>query len=471
MGLDAGTGSVTADSSRALSWDDDGVVVLEGALGAGIIDELRRSVEDLESDADGLDRLALHHHESTDSGIALARSERFADSHEALGRFIRTEAVTIVSEVAGEPMVLYKEKVNYKQPGGAGFAPHQDARAYRFTDYHVSLMVPLDPATVDSGCLWFAPNPDRGLLADDGRGRLSEPAVEKLCWQPVEVQPGDVVVFDSRAPHRSGTNRSRHPRRALYLTYNRASDGDLRDRYYEDKDREFAASDGTFAGARARISISDDFLGRPADPADPAIGGLAGGPGEASRSAAPRGDVLDVLADLYDSEAAHQLYDEKVTELEHALQTAALAEADRAPKELVAAALLHDVGHLLAGDLVAIEEELEADARHEAVGARFLRRWFGSGVTAPVAMHVAAKRYLCAVDADYAAALSPSSARSLAVQGGAMEPAEVLAFEKRPDHEAAVALRRWDDLAKIAGAVTPEFAHFRELLRDLAAQP
>ena len=81
----------------------------------------------------------------------------------------------------------------------------------------------------------------------------------------MEAEPGDVVYFDSYAPHRSGTNRSSRPRRALYLTYNAASAGDLRDTYYADKARELAREGATFAGERVRISISDDFLGRPVE--------------------------------------------------------------------------------------------------------------------------------------------------------------------------------------------------------------
>lgn len=108
-----------------------------------------------------------------------------------------------------------------------------------------------------------------------------------------------------------------------------------------------------------------------------------------------------------------------MTELDHALQAATLADAEGAPAELVAVvALLHDVGHLVVGDLVPLDRPLDGDAHHEAVGARHLRRWFGPAVTDPVALHVAAKRYLCAVDAGYHAGLSPSSVRSLEAQGG-----------------------------------------------------
>jgi phosphonate degradation associated HDIG domain protein len=449
-----------------LCWDHDGVEVLRGVLGAELLEELRAFLGDLEADAAGRGEIALHHHEQTDSGPALARSERFADTHGGLGRFVLGQAADMVAEVAGEEVVLFKEKVNYKQPGGAGFAPHQDARAYRFTDYHVSLMVPLDPATLESGCLWFAPNPGRGLLADDGRGRIAEWLAETLEWQPVEVQPGDVVVFDSRAPHRSGTNRSTRPRRAMYLTYNRAAEGDLRQRYYRDKEAEFATADGTFGGQRARISISDDFLGRPLE--YPGVAVPSGGEASPGDPSSPGGGAAEVLAGMYASPRAQELYDEHVTELAHGLQAAALAEAEGAPADLVAAALLHDVGHLLVGDLVPIDEELVGDARHEAAGARFLRRWFPASVTAPVALHVAAKRYLCAVEPGYAAALSPSSVRSMGVQGGPMSPAEVSDFEARPHHEAAVAMRRWDDLAKVEGLEVPGFDHYVGLLLRLA---
>lgn len=170
---------------------------------------------------------------------------------------------------------------------------------------------------------------------------------------------------------------------------------------------------------------------------------------------------------LYASPAAQHMYDEEVTELAHALQAAALAQADGAPEHLVAAALLHDVGHLVSDDNVPLDEELAEDFHHELVGARYLARWFGPEVTAPVALHVAAKRYLCAVEPGYLDDLSPSSARSLALQGGPMSPAEVEAFERRPHHLAATLVRRWDDRAKVSGLAVADFSSYRSLLARL----
>ncbi len=252
------------DNATSL-WNRDGWLVVDDAIDSATLDDLRTSVTELEAWASA-GGPGLHHFEQTNDGPALARSERFADEHATLGPFVRSGvAPSVVAAVLGEPALLFKEKVNYKLPGGAGFAAHQDAAAYRFVDHHVSVMVPIDASTVDNGCLWFACGHSDGRLDTDDRGRLTDEVVARLDWQPVEVEPGQVVVFDSYAPHRSDTNHTNTPRRTLYLTYNAARHGDFRTRYYADKEAEFAAAGSAFASGNARISISDDFLGRPVE--------------------------------------------------------------------------------------------------------------------------------------------------------------------------------------------------------------
>lgn len=429
----------------------DGWLALRGVLDPGRVAEVSAFVDQLAEWAEA-GGPGLHHFEQTDAGPAIARSEDFVPHHVGLRQLICAGPVLRwVSELMGEPAVLFKEKVNYKHPGGGGFAPHQDATAYRFADHHISVMVPLDPATLASGCLWFAPGHTQGEMPNNGRGRMDEAFSAGLDWQAIEAMPGDVVLFDSYAPHRSDTNRTDRPRRALYLTYNALSAGDLREAYYADKRAELAAADGTFGGARVRMSINDDFLGRPVE-------------GRVARAAPPIEDLLR----RYEGPLALRLYDEAITELAHGLQSAELADAEGAPPALVAAALLHDVGHLLIGDLAPIEAELGKDHKHDEVAARYLARWFGPEVTEPVALHVAAKRYLVAVEPGYADGLSLSSVRSLAVQGGPMSADEVAAFERRPGWEGAVRLRRWDDLAKDAAVQTRPFSAFHDLLRGLA---
>ncbi|ABD11369.1 hypothetical protein CcI156_12890 [Frankia sp. CcI156] len=154
-------------------------------------------------------------------------------------------------------------------------------------------------------------------------------------------------------------------------------------------------------------------------------------------------------------------YDETVTQLEHARQTAALAEADGYDQAAQVAALLHDIGHLLLDEHDAHHNFLAEDLHHEIVGARYLTRWFGPDIGTPVALHVKAKRYLVATDPAYANSLSVASTRSLRVQGGPMTGREVDAFLCLPHADLAIALRRWDDNAKRAGVAVPELDHWR----------
>ncbi|WP_446425896.1 2-trimethylaminoethylphosphonate dioxygenase [Kitasatospora purpeofusca] len=185
-----------------------------------------------------------------------------------------------------------------------------------------------------------------------------------------------------------------------------------------------------------------------------------------------RSAALDELAALFEGEGAGEYLGEAVTMAEHMLQAGALAEAAGAGPHLVAAALLHDVGHLSLdkhshGTLHGRDLMEGRDNRHSHTGADWLARWFGPEVTEPVRLHVAAKRYLCAVEPEYRARLSEASEYTLQVQGGPMSEQEAAAFAAHPGAEDAVAVRRWDDEAKEADAATPDFTHFRPLLAAL----
>lgn len=176
-------------------------------------------------------------------------------------------------------------------------------------------------------------------------------------------------------------------------------------------------------------------------------------------------DAVEFLFNLYAARGETK-YDESVTQNEHALQTAALAESEQAPVALVVAGLLHDVGHLIVDEHDGQEDFLKHDAHHERIALRLLSAWFPPEVTEPISLHVAAKRYLVTVDPDYAHGLSDASTRSLAIQGGPMTPEEVLAFEASPHAEGACRLRRWDDGAKASSAVTPGWEHYRPLVHS-----
>ena len=168
---------------------------------------------------------------------------------------------------------------------------------------------------------------------------------------------------------------------------------------------------------------------------------------------------------LYDARG-HLHYGEGVTQIEHALQSAALAEAQACPPSLVVAALLHDVGHLLEADDLA---KSGIDDRHEVFGARALARIFGDAVYQPVTLHVAAKRYLCFIEPRYPAGLSAASQRSLILQGGPFNPAQALAFERAPYWRDAVQLRRFDDMGKRDENALRDFSSYLPLMRSLLA--
>ena len=158
-------------------------------------------------------------------------------------------------------------------------------------------------------------------------------------------------------------------------------------------------------------------------------------------------------------------YDEQVSQIEHAVQCAEFARLAEADDELIVATLLHDIGHLLELERREGNAVLTKNDEHESTGAAFLARHFSSAVTAPIALHVEAKRFLCTTEETYFGKLSLGSVRSLEMQGGKMNAEEVERFAKHPARESAVALRRWDELGKDLQPSGLTFADFREYLR------
>ncbi|MGI9606309.1 MAG: HD domain-containing protein [Acidimicrobiales bacterium] len=163
-------------------------------------------------------------------------------------------------------------------------------------------------------------------------------------------------------------------------------------------------------------------------------------------------------------------YDEAVTMTEHCIQTAALGIVADADPELVAAALLHDIGHFLLADSRESEDFLQPDWDHDQVGAVWLRPRFGERVADAVGSHVDAKRYLCAVEPGYHSMLSEASKASLEIQGGPFSPVEAQVFAALPGAADAVSVRRWDDDGKVAGLSIPDLADFRPMLLAVARE-
>jgi phosphonate degradation associated HDIG domain protein len=176
--------------------------------------------------------------------------------------------------------------------------------------------------------------------------------------------------------------------------------------------------------------------------------------------------VADEIGALLNARGAKAYVGEPVSVLEHGLQAAHFAREAGAADELVLAALLHDIGHVLehARDDIAA---WHTDGRHEQIGSAWLARRFGSAVSEPVRLHVAAKRFLCATTPEYLAKLTAASLRTLELQGGPMAADEAAAFRRESHSRDAVRIRLWDDRGKIEGLVTPGLPDYRALIESL----
>jgi phosphonate degradation associated HDIG domain protein len=177
-------------------------------------------------------------------------------------------------------------------------------------------------------------------------------------------------------------------------------------------------------------------------------------------------DIIDLIDDIFNRRGAEAYAGESLTVAEHMLQTAALAEAEGAPETLIAAALLHDIGHFTSefGEYTSTDTQ---DKHHDDAGAALLEAYFPPAVTECIRLHVAAKRYLCATDPTYTNTLSPASKHSLGLQGGPMSESEIAAFQEEAFCADAVKLRRWDDSGKVDGLPTTTFATYKPLLKKL----
>ena len=185
--------------------------------------------------------------------------------------------------------------------------------------------------------------------------------------------------------------------------------------------------------------------------------------------------IVAFLAQIFAKGASNEYLGEPVTIGEHMLQSAQLAEEAGAPEEVIAAALLHDVGHFT-HDFPTDAADQGIDSRHEEAGARVLARFFPSLVVDCVRYHVDAKRYLCATRPEYYERLSQASIQSLNLQGGPMSAADAETFESNPNIKQIVQVRYIDEAAKIPGKITPGFDHYAPLLqrvvdRHLDRQP
>mmetsp|Transcript_22787 Transcript_22787/g.53184 ORF Transcript_22787/g.53184 Transcript_22787/m.53184 type:complete len:492 (+) Transcript_22787:109-1584(+) len=242
-------------------WKENGYLVLRSLADFGRLRDVSSWAEEISRwpKTDGKWILHWEVDETAPEGKIFCRAENFVDYHQGMNELAKDFLEDVVSQVAGEDTLLFKEKINYKLPNGSGFAAHQDTPAYLRLggDRHISAMVAIDAATEENGALEVASGvwgPEDVPLNE--RGVITPEAEAKMNFVPVTCEPGDVVLFDGWTPHRSARNSSKKARRALFLTYSMARSGDMRQAYYAAKHQGTKGFD-----AAKTISFQGDFQG------------------------------------------------------------------------------------------------------------------------------------------------------------------------------------------------------------------
>ena len=326
-------------------------------------------------------------------------------------------------------------RLRERDPGAFAVLTRVTAR-FRFADAAVDLRSrrPIIACEADGSIRAVHMN-DRSFEDVDGTAAEAEAffaayrAFAALCRAPeavvrVKLAAGDLLIMDNRRTlHGRASYEAGRGRRHLQGCY---------------------ADAGGLASA---LRVLARRLGR-----DVVDAGLPGADGAEA--------VADEALAVLRARATEAYLGEPITQIAHALQAATLAEGQGAAPTVVAAALLHDIGHFL-HELPEDAAERGLDSRHEAVGADWLAGRFGPAVAEPVRLHVDAKRFLVATEPTYAAMLSEASVLSLGLQGGPMSEAEAADFRDKPHAGTAVRIRRWDEAAKDTKAATPPLEHFR----------
>jgi phosphonate degradation associated HDIG domain protein len=228
----------TLTAEQLSSWHRNGYLKLSATSNSSFTSTLSHWVDELQDLPETAGKWMQYFEAPEDDphGRQLCRIENFLQFHPQLDALLRSRPIlALVSQLMGDRAVLFKEKINFKLPGGNGFAPHQDAPAFTSfgQSYHITLMLSVDASTEDNGCLELVPgNYLRETLPLEADSTLNRETASTLAWEPLTTQPGDILLFDSFIPHRSGPNRSQSSRRALYVTYGKAAEGSYREAYY-----------------------------------------------------------------------------------------------------------------------------------------------------------------------------------------------------------------------------------------------
>jgi ectoine hydroxylase-related dioxygenase (phytanoyl-CoA dioxygenase family) len=216
----------------------DGYLIVPGLFSAEEMVEIRAWADEVQNWPEERGKAWMYFEQTSDGRRQLCRLENFLPFHAALRKVAVSHRMQgVCGQLFGEPAVLFKDKINFKLPGGGGFEAHQDVQAgwSKYGSLHITALVTIDRATRENGCLEMAAGShDRGLIGTEWEP-LTGSQLTDSRFAPIEAEPGDAIFFDSFAPHSSKPNNTDQPRRVLYITYGKQSDGEQLARYYADK--------------------------------------------------------------------------------------------------------------------------------------------------------------------------------------------------------------------------------------------
>ena len=219
---------------------NDGLVLVPELFNKSKVELILKYTEDLQTspEVSGKEWKYFEKSKINKDEKILQRIENFCKYHKGF-RELCTESriIECVNDCFGEKGILFKDKINFKMSGGSGFKPHQDLQAgwYDYAKFYLTVMVSIDKSTIQNGCIEFAYGHNKSGLIGKLWEPLSNEDMKNMKFIPIETKPGDAIFFDCYSPHRSKPNLTKKPRRILYLTYNKLSDGDHREKYYDDK--------------------------------------------------------------------------------------------------------------------------------------------------------------------------------------------------------------------------------------------
>ncbi|HEY1794417.1 MAG TPA: phytanoyl-CoA dioxygenase family protein [Opitutaceae bacterium] len=218
----------------------DGFLILRGHFPAERISRVGSAIDALAARPPRAGHEMAYYEDSvTEPGRRiLSRIEKFVEEDEVLGNFITGGGIAeLAAQLLGGPSTLFKEKINFKLPGGQGFLPHQDIQPGwdSYAPYFISVLVTIDPSTAENGCIELSAGQHKRGWIGERMKPLTGEQLAGVDFDKYPTDPGDLVFFDCFAPHQSAPNLTSRPRRNLYLTFSRAADGDQRLRYFGDK--------------------------------------------------------------------------------------------------------------------------------------------------------------------------------------------------------------------------------------------